>query len=63
MTEDLESKRKREMLDRLINPPAIMGPDTVILCPPLGSVDEYMKYLEEHKEDYHRFFYPEEYEE
>lgn len=56
MTEDLETKRKRETLDRLIYPPVIMGPDTVILSPPLGSVEEYMQYLRDNKEHYRAFF-------
>jgi len=46
----------KEQIERLINPPAIIGPDTVVLCPPLGSVGEYMAYLETHREDYRRAF-------
>lgn len=42
--------------DLMINQPKFVGPDTVVLSPPLGSVGEYMKYLADHREDYKRFF-------
>lgn len=45
----------KDEIDLLIYPPAIIGPDTVILSPPLGSVAEYMQYLSDHAEDYRRF--------
>ena len=48
---------KRARLDHLINPPVIVGPNTVVLSPPLNSIAAYMQYLEDHKEDYHRFFH------
>ena len=54
--DELQKKRQLEWLEKQINPPAIVGPDTVILCPPISSVDDYMKYLKEHAEDYRRFF-------
>lgn len=45
-----------EEMDRLIYPIAIIGPNTVVLSPPLGSVAEYMKYLSDHADDYKAFF-------
>jgi hypothetical protein len=53
MTED---EMVRDWAERVVNPPSVIGPDTVVLCPPLGSVGEYMAYLEAHREDYRRLF-------
>lgn len=49
-------KVERDRMERIINPPAIIGPDTVILCPPLTSVADYMSYIEQNSEHYRRFF-------
>lgn len=49
-------QRLRDQMDLVINPPKIFGPDTIVLSPPLSSVDEYMKYISDHREDYKRFF-------
>ena len=51
-----EEQRRLVQIERLIHPAAIVGPHTVVLCPPLGSVDKYMKYISDHREDYKRFF-------
>lgn len=52
----LDEKRKTELLERQIRPPVVLGPNTVILSPPVGSADAYMRYLRDHAEDYRRFF-------
>jgi hypothetical protein len=49
-------KIERDRIDRMINPPAIIGPETVILQPPLGSTAEYMDYLRQNAEHYRAFF-------
>ena len=46
----------REQIEKLVCPPIFVGPDTVVLSPPIGSVDAYMAYLHEHRDDYARFF-------
>lgn len=51
-----EQRIRADHMERLVNPPAIMGPQTVILSPPLGNVEEYMKYLSDNREHYRRFF-------
>ena len=48
--------RRSGMFDSLVNPPLVLSPSAVVLCPPLGSVDAYMAYLEQHADDYARFF-------
>jgi hypothetical protein len=50
---------EQDQIEKMINPP-LVGERGVVLCPPLGSVEEYMRYLEVHKEDYHRLFHGDE---
>ena len=40
---------------RLVNPPGVIGPNTVVLCPPLDP-EGAAKYITEHADDYARFF-------
>ena len=53
MTKD---KMRKDALDRLVYPPAIVGPNTVVLCPPVGDTRAYMKYLKDNEEHYRAFF-------
>lgn len=46
----------KEQIDLLINPPIVVGPDTVVLCPPVATTEAYMKYLKDNREHYRRFF-------
>lgn len=46
--------REFDRIERLINPPTLIGPDTVILCPPL-SVADYMSYIRQNSEHYRGF--------
>jgi hypothetical protein len=47
-------KARLDRIEKMVNPP-LMGKREV-LCPPLGSIEEYMRYLEAHREDYRRLF-------
>lgn len=42
-------------IERLIRP-LLIGEPRVVLSPPLTSVDDYMTYLKEHREDYRALF-------
>ena len=50
-----QARMRRDHIARAINPPRI-GEPSVVLSPPIGSVDAYMKYLADHREDYARLF-------
>ncbi len=47
-------KRRVDLMDRMVNPPAFG--ERKVLCPPLTGVEDYMKYLADHREDYRRLF-------
>jgi hypothetical protein len=42
--------------DHIVNPPLIGVRDEDALCPPITSVDDYMKWLKENREALKRFF-------